>query len=518
MPILILLVFLFLTTPWSWTQQVEDPFDVQLGEKLFKDDRFAQSFFEKNSGDLNKALAVGDPILDWMNTPHGKTAHPLQGQQVSCASCHMVDQAKSEDQSELVFVYNDFEPLSAIPKRSDQQSKTLRNSMNMVISNLHEGRPLHWDGEFFDGQALTCATLEGRNMGWLPQEVQAARAHVVKVIRKDNGTYRSDSDLKGSYKALFAKLGFDIDSMKDSDLRQKVCETIAVYMKSLDFVRDQEGLYSDSGYDRFLKKNGLRRGPKVGENSQQYLQYLRDQINHKQDWEFVGDEKLSYHDHPSRFGKLELQGMKIFFTRGQCVSCHTPPDFTDFNFHNTGISQLEYDAVHGDGAFAKVEFPNWEKRQQHLAQFMTATGDHPQWQGLFAQHPKADKPMATDLGVWNVLGHPDKSSVQKVLRVNLCESSRHPRCDHWSNDDFLDFALGAFKTTTLRSLGQSQPYLHNGSGASLRDVLQTYFEASHQARQGTLVNADPMLKAMHFMPRDFNALEAFLQALDEDYD
>ncbi len=193
---LMLMVFTFQI---SWGQDEEDPLDVQLGEKLFKDDRFSHSFFNQNHGHWNSRLPHGDAVLENLTTPSGMVPHPLKGQQISCASCHLVDQAHSSTNPALVFAYNDFDSRSLIPKRSDQNKKTLRNSMNMVISTLQNGKPLHWDGEFFSGKELTCATLVGRNMGWLPEEESLAKKHIVEVLRNDNGTYPIDSDLSESY-------------------------------------------------------------------------------------------------------------------------------------------------------------------------------------------------------------------------------------------------------------------------------------------------------------------------------
>jgi hypothetical protein len=34
------------------------------------------------------------------------------------------------------------------------------------------------------------------------------------------------------------------------------------------------------------------------------------------------------------------------------------PNFTDFGLHNTGATQEEYDAVHGQGAFAALAIPD----------------------------------------------------------------------------------------------------------------------------------------------------------------
>ncbi len=515
---LILSIIVLFSFTFIQAQEESDSFDVQLGEKLFKDDRFSQRFFVKAKGDYNQPLSDGDPGLEQLDIPGATIPHPLQGQQYSCASCHLVDQAASEENPFAVFAYNDFAARTLVPLRDDKTKETLRNSMNLVISNLQEGKPLHWDGEFFNGVDLTCATLVGRNMGWKSAEEAQAKQNIVNVIRKDDGRYSSDSDVQESYRTAFLKLGIKIEELSDQQVRTQVCQSINTYMQSLDFSRDSSGAFNGSAYDQFLELNGLRRQPKANESHRDYLQYIRDHLNYKTDWKFVEATGLSFHDHDSEFGALELQGMKVFFTRGQCASCHQPPEFTDFNFHNTGLSQLEYENVHEPGAFAALTLPNWEEREKQKKKFFVATGKNPLWEGVMAKTPSVDQPEFVDLGVWNVLGHPDKQKVQKVLRENLCESARRPDCSQWTDQDYLNYAMGAFKTTTLRDLGQTAPYFHNGISPSLDHTLRVYFAVSHMARDGRLVNPDPMLKAMHMMPHDFASMKAFLQSLDEDYD
>lgn len=83
-----------------------------------------------------------------------------------------------------------------------------------------------------------------------------------------------------------------------------------------------------------------------------------------------------------------------------------------------------------------------------------------------------------------------------------------------------------FRTPTLRNLGHTAPYMHNGSQRTLEDVLNFYDQLSDEvsetldggdaARQPPL---DPLLKRLQLTPEDFPDLMAFLQALnDEDYD
>src|ERR1019366_6007258 len=79
----------------------------------------------------------------------------------------------------------------------------------------------------------------------------------------------------------------------------------------------------------------------------------------------TSDGSFKYHATPYQFGATELAGLKIFLQSaatgtgsdqhaGNCAACHQAPDFTDFVFHNTGVSQDEYDTVHGTGAFVKL--------------------------------------------------------------------------------------------------------------------------------------------------------------------
>ncbi len=500
-----------------FAQEEPDPFDVQLGEKLFSEDRFSQSFFSKSGGDVNGEVAEGDPIFDRFETPGGPLQHPHSGKQVSCASCHFVDQV-SEFQENLVFTYNDFSPRSLIPQRADKAVRTLRNSMNMVLSGISDGAPLHWDGEFYSVKDLSCASLVGRNMGWLNTEAQEARQHIVQVIRQDSGTYPTASDLKESYEKGFLRLGADLTKMTDKQVFSKTCELLGRYIKSLDFSRDEQGQYNLSAYDQFLKLNGIRRGPRIGESIAQYLVYLKDQLNFKIDWKWLAPEPLKYHSHGAEFGPKELQGMQTFFKRGQCASCHTPPSFTNALFHSTGISQFAYDKVHGAGAFVDQKIPTWKERHQDEISSFTGTEEHPMWRGAFAQIPLKQDPNKVDLGAWNVLGHPDKPSVQKPMRETLCRSARMPRCDEWSDDRFLSQSLASFKTPTTRGLGQSAPYFHDGSSDTLMQVLQVYKKASEMSRRGLLRNADPMLRAMRLEGSDFEPLILFMESLDEDYD
>ena len=143
-----------------------------------------------------------------------------------------------------------------------------------------------------------------------------------------------------------------------------------------------------------------------------------------------------------RFGEEELAGLKIFFKlgserprpgqepgpAGNCIACHEAPHFTDFKFHNTGASQEEYDAVHGQDAFGPLTVPGLEERNAHFEAYLPATSRHPDARGLFLAIPESSRPGWADLGLWNVFGNLDLPSCQPALRqplgANSCRRDR----------------------------------------------------------------------------------------------
>ncbi len=148
---------------------------------------------------------------------------------------------------------------------------------------------------------------------------------------------------------------------------------------------------------------------------------------------------------------------------GNCIACHVQPSFTDGKFHNIGVTQAEYDAVHGEGAFAGFS----AQSPQEATRAKVKAGD-------------ASK---ADLGRWNV----DPSAA----------------------------IFAAFKTPKLRFIAQTDPYMHNGAYETLEDAIRQHMKASELAKAGTLRNADPELLTMNISERDIPQLAAFLKTLQE---
>lgn len=75
-------------------------------------------------------------------------------------------------------------------------------------------------------------------------------------------------------------------------------------------------------------------------------------------------------------------------------------------------------------------------------------------------------------------------------------------------------AVGAFKVPTLRNIALSAPYMHNGSLATLADVVEFYAEGGGRAHGQT--NVDPFVSGFDFSEQEKADLVAFLYALTDE--
>lgn len=537
-------------------EEAEDPPQVSIGERLFLETRFAE-FFARHAGDVNAPLEQGDPVVDRVETPEASLPGPFAGQSINCRSCHFVDESLDVPGGGMR-TYADFARRSPVPAREDGLVATARNSPSLVDSALRDPDGiLHLDGEFATTEALVRGTLTGRNFGWLPSERDAAVAHIARVLREDDGSDGLGHELGGAYRDVLAgadsvpaalrlppAFRVDVDAASDEELLAAVARLVAAYVNQLAFARDERGVFDGSPYDRFLERNGLPRRPRRGERPEVYARRLRRKLARLRHPRFVDEGPFAFH--PGRdfaFGPEALEGLRVFLAEpprggpgrrhlarggiGNCVACHVPPDFSDFSFHNTGVTQDEYDAVHGDGAFEALFVPSLEERSLAPDTFLPATEAHPDAREPFRRPASADAPGTTDLGVWNVFANPDFPGPQDRLWRLLCRetlgrarSGRHllalwRRC---SPARLLESSVARFKTPGLRDLGHSLPLMHNGRFDSIPAVLGFYRSVSARARDGRLRNADPEIARIVLLESDVDALAAFLRSLDEDYE
>jgi len=488
-----------------------DPAEIMLGERLFLESRFAQYFAAHHDG-VNKPLSKGDPALEKTVRFFGLPPYqipfidsPYAGQSFSCRSCHLVDE--HQEQAELgMRSYSDFASRSPLPTRDDGLRVSVRNSPALVDASLpRRDFLLHFDGEFPSLGHLVRDTMTGRNLGWLADEKDIAIEHICKVVREDDGKSELAKEFgELSYSEAFSGTKADNKTVENEflvpeelriDVQKESCDKvfaaaanfIAIYTEDLVFAEDESIL---SPYDLFIKINNLPSQAEKNESNINYSARLIQEIEalEKQNkLKFVEknpnteDGEFQFHDQPYQFGTDQLTGMKVFFNQkdtqekgsvGNCVACHAAPHFTDFGFHNTGITQVEYDALHGENAFNELKIPSLSHNS-------------------------------------------DYALPQEALYNLLCIKDGVVTCK--SRDDTLQRSIARFKTPGLRNLGHSAPYMHNGQISDLHAVMSFYLAASINTRQGQFRNPDEEIAKIDIKPKDLNPLVLFLIALYEDY-
>jgi cytochrome c peroxidase len=408
---------------------------IRLGERLFRDARFS--------------------------TPQGDLP-------ASCSSCHLL-----EEDPQGIRAYTDFFNRSWMSFRpEDPRRLILRNTPTLL--DVARMPRLHLDGEFASLEELVKGTFAGRPMGWLPHEYQQGLAQLHSVVLGDKG----DQAGTGSYREQFRKAyNLELEKLSRDEIASAVARAVADFMRTLKSPMN-------SPYDQFVRLNNLDTAPAAGESSQAFADRLLAKIS---ELENKGALRLT-----GEFNAAALAGLKVFnrtegaVSVGNCVACHAPPFFTDFTYHNLGMTQAEYDRVHGAGKFAELKIPD------------AAGAVRPALQ--FRENPVKNKPGLADLGYWNF--------------ADLKNSPLRRAGE--SDDQFLQRMIATFKTPTLRHLDATYPYMHNGDYVPLEDALQEIRRMSELARAGQVRAADDELPRIRISESDIAPLMAFLKTLNED--
>ena len=161
-----------------------------------------------------------------------------------------------------------------------------------------------------------------------------------------------------------------------------------------------------------------------------------------------------------KYPEAAQRGLRIFVGRGNCSVCHFGPAFTNGEFHDTGVP------------------------------FFIKGGVDP---GRYGGIRKLRANPLNLLGAYN----DEAVGASAVKTRQLAEEHRN---------------FGEFKVPSLRNVAQTAPYMHNGSLATLADVVRHYSELSPDR-----VHADGerLLKPLRLSAAESADLVAFLESLSE---
>jgi hypothetical protein len=449
-------------------------------------------------------------------------------------------------------VYTDFAARPPIPSRADRgdmNTHAPRNSQSLVGSAT-PNRPqllLHFDGEFSTMIDLVKATLTGRNYGWLADEQVQAISPIANVIRDDDGLAQLAQEFGGSYTQILTgtaqdipdelrlptSLTLDINQANDEAIFHLVSELIAIYVTDLSFATNEQGVFNGSPFDAFLLANNLPTTPNENESNEEYTKRLLIQLNQLQQPKFISHNEnnsagFNFHDQDFTFDQPALAGLKVFLQSennlegtasvGNCASCHALPHFSDFKLHNTGVTQTEYDQLHGIGQFNALYIPDLASRNQNVDLYLPASANHPNASGSFRAIANINNPQLTDLGAWNIFANPDITVPQSTLRQALCDINKQLPCLQQTTESLLTSAIATFKTPQLRDLDHSAPFMHNGQFKTIKDVVQFYQDISELLKTNQVRNPDPNMEKININDQDVINLSIFLKTLNEDYE
>jgi cytochrome c peroxidase len=161
----------------------------------------------------------------------------------------------------------------------------------------------------------------------------------------------------------------------------------------------------------------------------------------------------------------QIRGLDVFVNKGRCVSCHvieqTQALFTDNRFHNIGVG---FKQIGG-------------KEQATAEQFIKA------------KQEGADVDVAV------------------LTSANVSELGRFAVTENITE-------VGAFKTSTLRNIDKTAPYMHDGSLATLEDVVDFYNNGGRDK------DSDPLsgfqsggIRPLNLTDAEIEELVAFMEAL-----
>jgi len=163
----------------------------------------------------------------------------------------------------------------------------------------------------------------------------------------------------------------------------------------------------------------------------------------------------------ARYPLAAQRGLALFIGRGRCNVCHVGPRFSNGEFHDIGIP------------------------------FFAGPGrvDPGRFEGI--RRLKASR--------YNLLG-PYNDDPTRSTAIG----TRHVASEHRN--------FGEFKVPSLRNVARTAPYMHNGSLATLRDVVRHYSEIDEDRLHA---DGERILQPLRLSESESDDLVAFLASLDD---
>jgi cytochrome c peroxidase len=157
------------------------------------------------------------------------------------------------------------------------------------------------------------------------------------------------------------------------------------------------------------------------------------------------------------------RGLKIFIGKGNCSICHFGAAFTNGEFADSGVSFFVRPGVVDPG------------RQGGIKKLLASE--------------------------FNLLGRFNDEAPRDAGKSSAV-STRHVEAQHRN--------FGEFRVPGLREVAETAPYMHNGSLATLEDVVRFYSELDEERLHA---DGEKILRALHLSAQEIADLVSFLRSL-----
>lgn len=320
----------------------------------------------------------------------------------------------------------------------------------ITAEKISLGRKLFFDRRLSINNTFSCAMCHVPEQGFTSNEMATAVGVEGRTVRRNSPSLYNVAYLQ----ALF-------HDGRESTLEQQVWGPLLAHNEmanpSIGYVIDK--IKHSPDYDGLFKK-AFGKNPGMETIGMAIASYERtlNSANSPFDRWYYGKDKQA-------LGAKTQRGLDLFTGKAQCVQCHTLNAgyalFTDNSTHNTGIGYAD--------AMGKTNAPS-QRVQVSPGVYVDVAS---------TMIGSVAETKANDLGRYEVTQKPQ---------------------DRWR-----------YKTPSLRNVSLTAPYMHNGSIASLREVIEFY-------NQGGIANdnLDALIKPLHLSLAEIDELVSLLQALTGD--
>lgn len=308
------------------------------------------------------------------------------------------------------------------------------------------GRKMFYDRRLSLNNTFSCAICHIPEQGFSSNEMATAVGIEGRSVRRNSPSL---------YNVGFAALLFH--DGRENSLEQQAWGPLLAHNEmanpSIGYVVDK--IKAGGDYQGLFEK-AFNKGPTmetIGQALASYQRTLNSADSPFDRWYF-GKQKDALNDQAKR-------GFELFSGKAGCSACHSIGEksalFMDQKRHNTGIGFAE----------SMQKTPGKQRVQVAPGVFLDVDGEN--LKGVNAEKPN-------DLGYYEISQNP---------------------ADRW-----------AYKAPSLRNVALSAPYMHNGSLATLEDVVRFY-------NQGGVANENlsPLIKPLGLSEQEVADLVAFLKSL-----